>query len=177
MHVGGIFCDLAKAFDWMNYEILLAKLHFFGNWGLSEYWFRSCLTNRRQEVEVKSPKMAVNFFSDWGTLQHGVPQGSVLLLLICINDLLLRMNSVSEPVLFADDASIIIASKNFKDFCSLSNLVLFHMIKWFAANNLVLNLVKTNVMEFITKYSSHSASHTGYKEECIEETVNTKFLG
>jgi len=50
-----------------------------------------------------------------------------------INDLPLRINSVSEPVLFADDASVIIASKNFNGFCSLSNLALCHLInasKW-----------------------------------------------
>jgi hypothetical protein len=47
------------------------------------------------------------------------------------------------------------------------------MIKWFAANNLVLNLDKTNIMKFITKNSSHSTLHIGCKENYIEETVNT----
>ena len=68
-------------------------------------------------------------------------------------------------------------NRNFKEFCSVSNLVLSHMIKCFAANYLVLNLDKMNIMKFITKNSTHSALHIGYKEKYIEETMNTKFLG
>ena len=62
MHVGGVFYDLAKAFDSLNHEILLAKSHFYGIQGVSEYWFRSYLTNRKREVEVKSLNTAQFFF-------------------------------------------------------------------------------------------------------------------
>jgi hypothetical protein len=48
------------------------------------------------------------------------------------------------------------------------------MIKWFAANNLVLNFDKMNIMKFITKNSAHSMLHFGYKEMYVEERVNTK---
>jgi len=113
-------------------------------------------------------------------MKHEVHQGSILgplLFIIYINDLSLRKNSVLEPILFADDTSVTISSRNFEDFCSVSNLVLSHMIKWFAANNLVLNLDKTNIMKFMTENSSQSTLYIGYKEKYVEETANTKFLG
>lgn len=45
-----IFCDLTKASDCMNREILLAKLHFYGIRGVSVDRFGPYLTNRRQKV-------------------------------------------------------------------------------------------------------------------------------
>jgi hypothetical protein len=64
IHVGGIFCDLAKPFDCVNHEIFLAKLHFYGIQGVMATWFRSYVTNRRQEVEIRSPSSTQNFFSE-----------------------------------------------------------------------------------------------------------------
>ena len=59
----------------------------------------------------------------------------------------------------------------------MSNLVLSRIIEWFAAINLVLTSDKTNIMEFITKNSSHATFHIGYKDNYIEDIVNTKFRG
>jgi len=62
IHIGGIFCDLAKAFDCVNREIFLAKLHYYGNGGVCEDWVRSCLTDRSQKGEVKPPNTTKKFF-------------------------------------------------------------------------------------------------------------------
>ena len=36
MHVGGIFYDLAKAFNCVDHDNLWAKLHLYGIWGVCE---------------------------------------------------------------------------------------------------------------------------------------------
>jgi hypothetical protein len=75
MHVGGIFCDLAKAFDCVNRENLLTELHFFGVQGATANWFRFYLTNRKLKIEIISPNATQSTYSNWGTTEHGVPQG------------------------------------------------------------------------------------------------------
>jgi hypothetical protein len=76
MHVGEIFCDLA--FDCVDHEILVTILHYFGSLGATASWFRSYLTDRKQKIEIKSPYASQSTYSSWGTIKHGVPQGSVL---------------------------------------------------------------------------------------------------
>jgi hypothetical protein len=51
------------------------------------------------------------------------------------------------------------------------------MSKWFAVNRLALNLDKTNIIKCITNNSPQYALNVAYNGTCIEESVNTKFLG
>jgi hypothetical protein len=60
-----MFCDLAKAFDCVNHDILLTKLHFYGIQGTAAEWFRSYLTDTRQKTRIKSSDTR-NFFLKLG---------------------------------------------------------------------------------------------------------------
>ena len=46
----GVFVYLKKAFDIVNYKILLAKLNYYGIHGASNDWFKSYLSNCNQYV-------------------------------------------------------------------------------------------------------------------------------
>jgi len=54
--VGGLFCDLQKAFDCVNHEILLAKMKFYGISGIANKLMESYLENRYQRVSVNNSK-------------------------------------------------------------------------------------------------------------------------
>jgi len=51
--VGGLFCDLQKAFDCVNHNILLAKIEFYGISVIVNKLMRSYLENRHQRVTMK----------------------------------------------------------------------------------------------------------------------------
>jgi hypothetical protein len=177
VNVGGIFCDLEKDFECVDHEILLANLHYYGIKGTVANWFRSYLTNRKQEkTEITSFD---KFSSKWRTVKHGVPQWSILgplHFIIYINVLSPTINTLTEPILFANDISVIISSKNFDDFSAMTNTVLFRMSKWFTSDKLVLNLDKTNTIKFTTNKPPQYGLNTGCDEKYIEESINAKLL-
>ena len=49
----GIFIDLQKAFDTVNHEILLDKLHYYGIKSRANNWFNTFLKNRYQFTNIK----------------------------------------------------------------------------------------------------------------------------
>ena len=77
MWVGGIFCDLNKAFDYVNHNILLPKLEFYSITGRANNLIKSYLNDRYQRVLIKN-KYFKNYFSAWEKVKQGVPQGSIL---------------------------------------------------------------------------------------------------
>jgi hypothetical protein len=49
MHISGIFCDLTKAFDCVNHDVI-AKLKHYGIQESTLNWFTSYLSNRRERI-------------------------------------------------------------------------------------------------------------------------------
>ena len=72
LHTGMILIDLQKAFDTINYNILLEKMVFFKFSPATISWFKSYLANRSFIADVEST------LSEPTDLACGVPQGSIL---------------------------------------------------------------------------------------------------
>ena len=74
-YVTGTFCDIAKASDCVNHDLLLMKLQYYGVQGVLLQWFKSYLQYRRQRLELNY--ISNKYYSDWEIVGCGVPQGSV----------------------------------------------------------------------------------------------------
>ena len=152
--VGGIFCDLEKAFDCVDHDILLSKLKFYGISGKDLAVYHSYLDNRHFRTAIYNDSDNSNKVSSWAKVRHEVPQGSVLgppLFLLYINDLPKIIDKTSAPVIFADDMSILFAHSNLIDFNKNIHIVFAILNKWFTVNQLSLNFNKTNYVHFTTK--------------------------
>jgi hypothetical protein len=107
-YVTGIFCDIAKASDCVNHELLLLKLQYYGVQGVLLQWFKSYLQHRRQRVE----------FSVLGPLLFN----------IYINNFPLEINTISEVILFADDTSILCTTKVYHNLKIKLDAIFSHMV-------------------------------------------------
>ena len=93
-----LFLDLSKAFDTINFDIMLLKLRNLGINNIALNWFTSYLTNRKQFVSFNDKD------STYLNTKTGVPQGSVMgspLFLTYINNL--------NNICFVDDSTLVIS--------------------------------------------------------------------
>lgn len=107
-------------------------------------WFRSYLSNRKQFVPVR------NVESDAATVHYGISHDSVLgplLCLICINDLH-EANKHSKTCHFRDDTAILFANRSLKQLQKNVDMDLKLRCKWLNINKISLNPSKTELMIF-----------------------------
>jgi hypothetical protein len=173
-HALGIFVDLKKAFDTVNHNILLLKLHHYGFRGLSYRWFESYLRDRKQCVKIQNSK------SDYVSINVGVPQGSVLgplLFLFYINDLP-NVSQVLSTILFADDTTLSLTGEKYDDLIAVATAELDSVRNWMISNRLSLNVEKTFIIVFTNKlHDVNQASNVCFDDKIIKFCESGKFLG
>ena len=140
----GILIDSSKAFESLDHEILISKLNYYGVRGTANKWFYSYLEKRKQFVTID------NVSPDTRIIKCGVPQGSILgllLLILYVNDIA-NVSVLVKLVLFADDTNMFISDKDLTSLIvkandELSKLSLSKLSLSFRVKRLSLNVKKT----------------------------------
>lgn len=141
-----VYTDFAKAFDRVNFDILLCKLYKYGFSTNLLKLFASYFTNRMQYVVFNGER------SELSLVHSGVPQGSnlgPLLFLLFINDLP-DVIKHCKCALYADDFKMWRVIKNQYD-CTLIQADIVNIWQWSISNKLNFNTSKCSVMTFSRK--------------------------
>ena len=166
---GGVLMDLSKAFDTINHQLLLAKLHVYGFRKQALAIMCSYLSNRKQRIKIN------NVFSSWKDLILGVPQESFLgplLFNIYLNDLIFFLKDVgiykldNNTTTDISDQSLEYALKSLEKNSMLA-------IRWFENNYIEWNTDKCYLIILVYK---HEQIWENIAKDLILESNDVKLL-
>jgi hypothetical protein len=178
--VGGIFCDLRKAFDCVSHDTLIKKLEFYGITGKFNALIKSYFKGRYQKVILDKNNSVDSISSRWMEIKFGVPQGSILgplFFLLYINDITQVSIDGTQIFLYADDASIIVTNPDYNGYKLAMNNIFHEVRKWFKINLLSLNLKRTHYLQFKMINKDDLDMDIGLSHKQIFNSNCTKFLG
>ena len=163
--------DYSKAFDVVNFKILLKKLKCLGIQDNELEWFKSYLYDRHMYCVVN------NTISLKRPTESGVPQGTVLgpiLFLIYTFDLI---NFIQNYCSFADDTSVFNVGDTEKEASQKLTESLEIVNKWVKNNKLKLNADKTKIITFGAEYNNINLTNIEFNGTTLENVDEYKLLG
>ena len=167
-----IFLDFSKAFDKVDHQILLSKLHGYGINPTLVTWAESFLLGRTQSVIVDGTE------SSPLPVLSGVPQGTVLgplFFLVYINDITKNISPGTTVRLFADDTSVYRRINSEADAIELQN-DLDILQEWEVANKMEFHPGKCQLLRVTNKRKPIAADYSIHSQN-ISKTDSVKYLG
>ena len=169
------FIDIKKAFDSVNYVILLKKLENYGIRNRTLTLVENYLSKRQQCT------LANNVKSECVALKCGVPQGSILgplFFLLYINDCISTLD-VHKTLLYADDSVLYVSGKNLDLLTNQLSVALHSFYNWSSINKLSMNEDKTKIMTFASKIKLGNLPNPkiALNGKELKRVVSYKYLG
>ena len=161
---GVLLTDLSKAFDCLNHDLLIAKLHAYDFDYKSLKLIQDYLSYRFQRVKINSS------YSSWKMLLQGVPQGSILgpvLFNIYLTDLFLFAVE-SNIANYADDNSPYACKANTDLVITQLQEDSNNLLRWFSHNylkanpdkfHLILNDTDDNISITLGQHEIHNSNN------------------
>ena len=172
--VGLLMMDLSKAFDCINHDLLIAKLHAYGFGKDALKLIYSYIKGRHQRVKMNTA------LSSWKELITGVAQGSVLgplLFNLFINDLVFFIDK-SELYNYADDNTLSVADTNIEIIIRILESDAKILSTWFDNNGMLLNAKKCKFLVVESAKSSRSKTAAiKVQNKIVSEENEGKMLG
>lgn len=177
-----VLIDMSKAFDSVDFDLLVAKLQSYGVRESSLSWFINYLRGRT--VITRIQKQNVNVLSQPCIVESGVPQGSIL------GPLLFNIFTLDAPevlgrcklYMYADDFQVLISFsyEETKMAFDALNEEIDKLVNYITKNGLKVNASKSQLIAFGPK-NFRSEIKSNYKlkikDEPLEYSVSVKNLG